>query len=217
MIIAPVINCFKFLLKKDKYVKTTYVEYKEELLKKINKDKLNFNQSIIFLKNEKCELNAEKTKNNEMYKLLSVVSVIISCLSLAMSANPNKTYEVVFKSINQLQITTVGSIKIDLAELILLIFFILSIILFQNVSKYHLRLEVINDLIKEYEDKLLQEKKLFKTYLQSKYKLSDFEINQIIDDEDVCNQKYKDFQDYLDTNRKELKEKRLRINNDSST
>lgn len=73
--------------------------------------------------------------------------------------------------------------------------------MFQNVSKYHLRLEVINDLIKEYETKLEEEKKLFKTYLQSESKLSDFEINQIIYDEDVCNQKYKEFQDYLVVNR----------------
>lgn len=198
---AIAIICFISLFKKDKYSKITYEEYKKELLTKINKDKFNFNQSIIFLKNEKCELKAEKTKNNEMYKLLSVVSVIISCLSLAMSVNPNKTYEVVFKSINQLQIITVGFIKIDLAELILSIFVILSIILFQNVSKYHLRLEVINDLIKEYETKLEEEKKIFKTYLQSESKLSDFEINQIIYDEDVCNQKYKEFQDYLVVNR----------------
>ena len=133
------------------------------------------------------------------------MSVLISCISLAMNSNPNKKYEIIINSINQLQLNTVGFIDKSMAIFFLAIIFILICFIFYDVSKYNIQLEVINDLIKEYEDKLLQEKKFFKTYLQSKYKLSDFEINQIIYDEDVCNQKYKEFQDYLVVNRDKLK------------
>lgn len=175
------------------YEKGLYITILELKLEKII-DKTNDSILILEFRNK----NIEK----KIPTFTSFISLIISCLTLSVNIESN--------DLNNYQF-------LPMIFLIISQIIIIGSLLSNNVSHYSLRLEVINDLIKEYEDKLLQEKKLFKTYLQSKYKLSDFEINQIIDDEYVFNQKYKEFQDYLDTNRKELKEKRLRINNDSST
>lgn len=207
-----IIICFISLFKKDKYSKITYEEYKKELLTKINKDKFNFNQIIIFLKNEKCKLNSEKTQNNKIPKFISGISTLISGLSLSMNTN---TYEVIFKSVNQIQSSAVDPVKINLAEYLLLIFFILSIILLHNVSNYSFQLEVIDDLIKEYEDKLKEEKDIIKDYIQREYDFSKIKTVEIMNQLTFYDDIYLEFCNYLKTkefsikNKEAIKEKNI--------
>lgn len=170
-----------------------------------------YKDKIITLKNAKIKIlkNKDADENKSIY--ISTISLLIVFLDKIrlISKYLQSKFDIKI-NFSSYDLQTIGLI------IIILILTIIIMIFVNNDPIYNLRLEVINDLIKEYEDKLLQEKKLFKTYLQSKDKLSDFEINQIIDDEDVYNQKYEEFHNYLVINQDKLK-KRLRINNDSST
>ena len=187
--------------------KETYEQYKENLLTEINNEKLNLNEIIIFFKKRKCELNSKIIKYNELPKLISIISVYISCMSLAMNSNPYKKYEVVIDSINQLQINTVGFVNKDMA--IFSLFFILFLIclIFCEIPNDSLQLEVINDLIQEYEDKLKEEKDIIKDYIQREYDFSKIKTVEIMNQLTLYDDIYFEFYNYLKTKEFSIKNK----------
>lgn len=178
-----------------------YNSYKENIICKLEELEISkYKDKIITLKNAKIKIlkNKDADENKSIY--ISTISLLIVFLDKIrlISKYLQSKFDIKI-NFSSYDLQTIGLI------IIILILTIIIMIFVNNDPIYNLRLEVINDLIKEYEDKLLQEKKLFKTYLQSKDKLSDFEINQIIDDEDVYNQKYEEFHNYLVINQDKLK------------
>lgn len=205
ILITALIGCFR----QNKSKKETYEKYKEDLLIEINKEKRNLAEIIIFLKKRKCDLNSKITKYNEIPKLISIISAFISCMSLAMNSNPYKKYEVIIDSINKLQINTVGSVNKDMAIPLLVVILLLLYFIFCEDPNNSIQLEVINDLIKEYEDKLEEEKNIIKDYLKIEYKFSNFKIFEKLNQLTLYNDIYFEFCNYVKTKSFSIKDEEL--------